>query len=189
MIKKITALIMIFALLCPFASALCEAEISPEDDEPAFACPDDSDPQALIEAAMEVYSWFAMRTLDIDPYMPSADGNLFRVFDDRLNTREKLTSVLREYFSEEIVNVLLTSGVYVEEDGYLYTGMDSRDIDPTIADIQYYKTGETETEQYFSAAVFYSEEEGEITDLREFNFLREKNADDKWVFTDFWFIW
>lgn len=145
-------------------------------------------PESVVTAALEVYSWFAMCPLDVDPEQPDEQGVMFRVYDDRLNTREKLETVVRDYFSEEIANALLASGVYSEEGGYLYTGETYRDIDPTIALVEYAVAEQTEDKVWYTATVYYSETEGEITSIDEYTFLRE-NIDGKWLFTDFWFFW
>ncbi len=147
-------------------------------------------PEEICLAAMEVYSWFALQPLDVDPDVPDSTLSRFRVFDERLNTKEKMTNVLQEYFSDEIVEMLLTSGVYAEEDGFLYTGAErTREIDPTIISTEYYLAEETDEARTYIAAVFYADEEtGEVGSLEEYTLYMEK-IDGKWVFTQFWFFW
>ena len=158
--------------------------------EPNFFIPqpEEETPEEVVTAAMEVYSWFAMQPLDIDPYQPDSDGLRFRVLDERLNTLEGLYTAVRAVFSEEITQELLSSGVYYEEDGYLYAAEDGRAMDPTIAYVEYVATPEGDDKVLYTAAVFYSEEEGVITSINEYTSVREK-IDGEWVFTDFWFFW
>ncbi len=176
----------LFALLLSLALLLAPCALA----EPDFTIPSgpQDTPEEAVTSALEVYSWFAMRPLDTDPYLPDSDGSRFRVYDDRLNTREGLMSAVREVFSEEICQELMESGVYYEEDGYLYAGDEGRDPDPTIAYVEYVATPEGEDKIWYTAAVFYSEEEGVITSIDEYTSLREK-IDGRWVFTDFWFFW
>ena len=171
-------LVCIVCLMLLAGVTLAETDFTPSAD---------ADPAELMEEAMEVYGWFALCPLDVDPYMPSADGNLYRVLDSRLNTPEAMRAVLESYFSDEICDQLMTSGVYVAEDGWLYTGMEYREADPTIAAVEYYLTEQTDSQQWYTAAVYYSTEEGEITSIDEYTYLRELIG-DRWVFTDFWFF-
>ncbi len=187
-VALLSALLSIYPAPCEGAGGPFPASAQISDLPEDFILPEDAGPEEIMSAALEIYSWFAMGTLDVDPFAPSADGTLFRVYDERLNTKAKLSSILHAYFSDEICRELLSSGVYREEDGYLYSGIDSREINPAIAETQYYISYEDGETQHITAAVFYSEEEGVITSMEEYTFLREK-IDGKWLFTDFWFFW
>jgi len=146
-------------------------------------------PEEICTAAMEVYSWFALAPLDVDPSQSDSTGLRYRVFDERLRTPEQLEGVVSEYFSDEITQMLMGSGVYAEEGGYLYTVPEqARPVDETIVSTEYYLAEETETSRVYQAAVFYGDESGEITSLEEYTMLMEK-INGKWVFTSFWFFW
>lgn len=176
-----------FLCVCIALLMLCCSALS--EDAGDFSKENLETPQELCSAAMEVYSWFAMAPLDADPSLPDSTGARYRVYDDRLNTYEKLSSVVHEYFSDEISNMLLGSGVYAEEDGYLYTVLDTaRPIDPSIVSTEYYLANETDSEREYNAAVFYADDTGEVASLEEYTLVMEKEDGD-WVFTDFWFFW
>jgi len=146
-------------------------------------------PEQICTAAMEVYSWFALAPLDVDPSLPDSTGVRYRVFDERLQTPEKLEEVVSEYFSEEITQMLMGSGVYAQEDGFLYTVPEpARPIDQTILSTEYYLAEETDESRTYHAAVFYADEEGNVTSLEEYTLMQEK-IDGQWRFTSFWFFW
>lgn len=147
-------------------------------------------PEELCKTAMEMYAWFALSPLDVDMSIPDSSLCRFRVYDERYDTKAEMESALRGTFSEEITQMLLSSGVYAEEDGYLYTAPPQRrEIDPSIAATEYYLAEQTDTTQTYIAAVFYTDGASEeIIDLEEYTLFREK-IDDVWVFTEFWFFW
>lgn len=185
---------MIKRILCAYMAAMlltdvCYAEGASDAAVSDFSAEHLETPEQICSAAMEVYSWFAMAPLDVDLSMPDSTGVRFRVFDERLNTPENLGEVVREYFSEEIAQMLMGSGVYAEEDGFLYTAQEgARSIDETIVSTEYYLAEETDSARTYLAAVFYADETGEIASLEEYTLLMEK-IDGKWVFTSFWFFW
>ncbi|MDO4740196.1 MAG: hypothetical protein Q4A66_05970 [Eubacteriales bacterium] len=177
-------------MLCALLAALlllgCASAQEVQED---FSAEHLRTPEEICTAAMEVYSWFALAPLDVDLAQPDSTGLRFRVFDERLNRPELLEAVVREYFCEEIVQMLMGSGVYAEEDGYLYTVPDTaRAIDETIVSTEYYLAEETEDTRTYHAAVFYADETGEIASLEEYTFLMKK-IDGEWLFTSFWFFW
>lgn len=177
-------------LFLSFAAA-AETDLSVSDAADDFSLTGLETAEEICSAAMEVYSWFALQPLDVDTDLPDSTLTRYRVLDSRLNTIEKMTAVLQEYFSQAIVEELLSCGVYAEEDGYLYTGAEqTRSIDPTIVSTEYYLAEETNTTRSYSAAVFYSDSEDSdvVTALEEYTLLMEK-IDDRWVFTEFWFFW
>lgn len=190
--KTIRGLCAALALAILLCGALAETDAAtPSDAVSDFSPAGLETPEEICTAAMEVYSWFALQPLDVDLTMPDSTMTRYRVLDERLNTPEKMTAVLHEYFSEEIVEALMTCGVYAEEDGYLYTGAEqTRPIDPTIVSTEYYLAEETEITRSYNAAVFYSDEEGSetVTALEEYTLYME-NIDGKWLFTSFWFFW
>ena len=173
-------------VLCSLLGIACAQGTEAEHD---FSSHELETPEEICLAAMEVYSWFALAPLDVDPTLPDSTGLRFRVFDDRLQTPEQLEAVVSEYFSEEITQMLMGSGVYAEEGGYLYTSPSiARPIDETIVSTEYYLAEETDTTRTYHAAVFYSDENGEVASLEEYTLLMEK-IDGEWVFTSFWFFW
>ncbi|MBQ4084986.1 MAG: hypothetical protein IJC54_00245 [Clostridia bacterium] len=180
---------LLLRILCALCLLTLGTSAALAEETSAFSAQDLQTPEQICTAAMEVYSWFALSPLDTDPSLPDSTGLRFRVFDDRLQTADQLRAVVREYFSEEITEMLMGSGVYAEEDGYLYTVPGAgRPIDEAIVSTEYYLFEETDSARTYHAAVFYADETGEISTLEEYTLLMEK-IDGKWVFTSFWFFW
>ena len=176
-------------ILCALLAILTVVFSACADTIADFSAEDLETPQEICTAAMEVYSWFAMSPLAVDKTQSDLSGLRFRVLDERLDTREELSAVAEEYFCPEIAEMLMGSGVYSEEDGYLYTSPDgARPIDPSIVSTEYYLFDETETSRTYHAAVFYAGSDGNIASLEEYTLLMEK-IDGKWLFTSFWFFW
>ena len=176
-------------VLCALIAALAIAGCASADTIADFSADGLETPEEICTAAMEVYSWFAMAPLAVDETKADFTGTRYRVLDERLDTREELEAVAEEYFCAEIADMLMGSGVYAEEDGFLYTSPEgARPIDPSIVSTEYYLAEETDAQRTYHAAVFYADETGEIGSLEEYTMLMEK-IDGKWVFTSFWFFW
>lgn len=135
--------------------------------------------------ALEAYSWFVLAPLDIDPEFPDESGTLYRVLDERYNTKEALESYLKTIFSDEIVADLMGMGVYTEIDGFLYTTEDGREMDPNIAENEFVLESEDDQTQVYKVYVFYYEDTEEMEEL---TYVRKKFG-DTWKFTEFPFFW
>ena len=176
-------------ILCALTAMLMMTFGAHADTIADFSAENLETPEDICTAAMEVYSWFAMSPLAVDETQSDSTGLRCKVLDERLDTKEELSAVVEEYFCPDIAEMLMGSGVYAEENGFLHTSPEgARSIDPSIVSTEYYLFDETETSRTYHAAVFYADETGEIGSLEEYTMLMEK-IDGKWVFTSFWFFW
>lgn len=140
--------------------------------------------------AMDVFSWFVMQPLDVDESLPDSSGTMWRVLDERFNTKEGMLDMLGFYFSDEIVNELWTSNAnpYKEIGGYLYTDGEGRGMDDRIGETELTIASKTATRVDMDMAVYYIEsgDGGEATDT--FHYVREL-INGEWKYTEFPFFW
>ena len=173
--SKWTAWVLIFMLLISGAAL---GEVQADESET---------PDQVITSAMEIYSWFTISPLDVDPELPGGDG-LFRVADENMCSYETMMRLLEDHFSEEIIEGILSYEVYTVIDGLLYGEGMGRAIDPNISDVEYEEISVDEEKIVYQATVHYvgEGENGIVPDV--FEFVRERK-EDKWVFTQFTFFW
>jgi hypothetical protein len=146
-------------------------------------------PEDIIVAAMELYSWFTISPLDVDPDLISADGFLYRVADEELCRNEVIMQLLSDTFSAQIIEEMMMYEVYTVIDGMLYTTAGGgRGIDQNISFVEYEETYSDEQKIVYRVVVHYHGEAEFYMLPDEFEFIREK-IDDKWLFTQFIFFW
>ncbi len=164
------------------------AEVGKDGVEPSDGLETEDEDDLL--GAMEVYSWFALEPLDVDESLPSPDGTMWRVLDDRFNTKELLLDMLHFYFSEEIVNELWNSSTnpYTEINGYLYTTGEGREMDERIGETEVSVLSKTDSKVELNVLVHYLEPDEYGTTDESFHYTRElKN--DEWQYSEFPFFW
>ncbi|MDO4549592.1 MAG: hypothetical protein Q4D04_15995, partial [Clostridia bacterium] len=138
--------------------------------------------------AMEVYSWFMLCPLDIDPEKPDSTGQRYQVLDERFNTTEQLRDFVSQFFSDAIVDDLFAMDIYVEgADGYLYTTDEGRNIDETIGETEFELTESSDTRMVYTVVVNYWTDDEQV-EQEQFTYVREL-IDDHWKFTEFPFYW
>lgn len=138
-------------------------------------------------SAMEVYSWFVLQPLDVDPDKPDETGEYYQVLDERFNTMALLREYVATYFSDEIVDTLFAMNVYKEIDGFLYTTTEGRNIDENIGETEFTVVDETSNRITYEVSVNYWKEDGSIQN-EVFTYVRELIG-DTWRFTTFPFFW
>ena len=136
--------------------------------------------------AMEVYSWFVMQPLDVDPEKPDSAGTHFQVLDERFNTMQLLHDYVSTQFSDAIVEDLFEMNVYVEENGFLYTTSEGRNIDENIGETEFEVLEETPDKVTYNVTVYYWDTEDSVEE--EFTYVRE-HIGGEWKFTEFPFFW
>ena len=149
---------------------------------------DDEDNQVedTLMSAMEVYSWFVLYPLDVDYDKPNAAGDRYQVLDERFNTMDALRDMVSQYFSDDIVEDLFSMGVYTEEDGYLYTTDEGRQMDVHIGETEFELTEETDQEKVYTVTVNYWGEEDNPVEVLTYV---QQLIDGQWKFTQFPFYW
>ena len=149
---------------------------------------DDEDNQVedTLMSAMEVYSWFVLYPLDVDYDKPNAAGDRYQVLDERFNTMDALRDMVSQYFSDDIVEDLFSMGVYTEEDGYLYTTDEGRQMDVHIGETEFELTEETGEEKVYTVTVNYWGEEDNPVEVLTYV---QQLIDGQWKFTQFPFYW
>ena len=106
---------------------------------------------------VEVGSCLCLILMDYDK--PNAAGDRYQVLDERFNTMDALRDMVSQYFSDDIVEDLFSMGVYTEEDGYLYTTDEGRQMDVHIGETEFELTEETGEEKVYTVTVNYWGEE------------------------------
>jgi len=143
--------------------------------------------QAQIEEAMAVYSWFTIWPLGGDLNQPSEDGLMYRVLDERYDTRMELAEFALEYFSMEIVTSLFAQGPYYDIDGYLYVDDWFSIMDENISSVEYELADSGEGWVQYRAHVSYLQDSEEgYTESYDF---RLEQRGENWIFTEFAFYW
>lgn len=156
-----------------------------EDEGDVWLDEEDTVEDTLL-AAMEVYSWFVLYPLDVDYDKPNAAGDRYQVLDERFNTMALLRDFVGEYFSDELVEELFAMGVYTQENGYLYTTDEGRQIDEHIGETEFEVTEETEDRVVYTVTVNYWG--GDTPEEEVFTYVRQL-IDGQWKFTEFPFYW
>lgn len=145
-------------------------------------------PAQVIISAMEVYSWFTISPLDVDPELPIGEGNVFRVADETLCRYETVMKILEANFSREIIEEMLAYDIYQVVDGVLYGDGMGRGIDPNISEVEYETVSADDQKVVYRVTVHYvGEGEADVTP-DAFEFVRERSG-EQWVFTQFPFFW
>lgn len=201
--KKIQALALAWALLI----ALCACGPKPPAQAPEAGSGDQTDyaglpapgtdpakqaPEDFIRPALDVFSWFAVAPLEADmaqvKQAPLETGgepvDWFRVKDTRLDTYQKLSAYVRNFFDEEITGQLMSNGVYRDIDGYLYNTQGGRGTNITIEGEHFDIIDMNEDTVRFEVAVSYTADSGEPENPKILEFVMKKQ-NGKWVFTEF----
>lgn len=181
-----------------------EEEVDDEDGltEQDYAIDDDSDADLVDidslssvqqddwEGAMEVYSWFAMEPLDVDESRPDTSGTMWRVLDERFDTKAKMMDMLSSYFSGEIVDSLWGSEVnpYTEIDGYLFTDGEGRSMDERIGEYSIDVARSTDEKVELNVTVYYTDAGEDGQTQESFHYTRELQG-GQWKYTEFPFFW
>ena len=184
-IRRAAAWILAIILLC--MPALAE-EVQEETGERSFPGVYGETPEEIIVSAMEVYSWFTICPLDVDPELAGGDGSVFRVADETLCNYNAVIRLLDFTFSEEIVEGLLAYDVYTIIDDTLYGTGGGRTIDPRICEVNYEETYSDEERVVYTVTVHYLGEGENAVEPDVLEFVRERIG-GQWLFTQFPFFW
>ena len=150
---------------------------------------EDDDARAMVLDAMEIYAWFVMSPLQVDPNAPLLEGGLRPVLDEELGNAETMNALLARTFSEEIISSLWDWDAYQVIDGWLYgvereDSLLTRPMDEMISDIAVEITSDEADRRVYTATVCYLNAD-EPVDLE---FVSER-INGQWVFTEFPFFW
>lgn len=155
-----------------------------------YAFPDiyEEEPEDIILPAMEMYSWFTISPLDVDPEMPGGDGSVFRVADEMLCSYDTMMRLLDFTFSPELVEEMFAYGRYTVIDGCLYGTAGGRGVDPLISEVIYEETQRSAEKIVYTVTVNYYGEGENAMEPHVLEFVREQ-INGLWVFTHFPFFW
>lgn len=184
--KHIRFAALILAMLMLIPSAWAEEAI--DEGERSFLGVFEESPEQTITSAMEIYSWFTICPLDVDPELAGGDGSVFRVADDVLCDYEIMMRLLDFSFSPELVSEMFAYETYTVIDGQLYGRGGGRAVDPLISEVIYEETERTDERIVYTVTVYYLGEGEDATDCHVLEFVREP-VDGMWVFTQFPFFW
>lgn len=183
-IRSIAVWLLILMLVC--AAAL--AEETADESERSFPDVYEETPEDIILSAMEMYSWFTISPLDVDPELAGGDGSVFRVADETLCRDEIMMRLLDFTFCPEIVEELMAYETYTVIDGLLYGTAGGRPVDPLISEVIYEETENSEDRVVYTVTVKYLGEGGNAMAPDVLEFVREP-VNGLWVFTQFPFFW
>ena len=181
---KYIRLIMVWML----AGLLMRASGFAQEGSYAFLDVREETAEDVILPAMEMYSWFTISPLDVDPELPGGDGDVFRVADEVLCNYETMIRLLDFTFSPEVVEEMFAYGQYTVIDGSLYGTVGGRAIDPLISGVTYEETHRSADKIVYTVTVNYFGEGENAMEPHVLEFVREP-INGLWVFTHFPFFW
>jgi len=182
------AWLLVILMACPVALAETMGEAEPSLQERAFMGAFSETPEELIVSAMEVYSWFTISPLDVDPELMGGSGGVWRVADEALCHVDVMMRLMDFIFSPEIVDYLMNYGPYTVIDGMLYGAAGGRSVDPRISNVEYEESTADDEKIVYTVTVHYLDEAGKEMEPDVLEFVREK-IEGQWVFTVFPFFW
>jgi len=141
------------------------------------------------------HEWESAFTMDVGEHQ----YNYFLVTDERYPTFQSFINDLRNHFSEEFVQHLLSNEDYIEHDGLFYTAHGARGADIGFHDVNYEIISQSADKIIFRATVRYkdsalfelTEEEWDAINWDEMEFVIKEilytyeKINDNWVFTEF----
>lgn len=179
MIRRIFTWILVLMMMAVPALA---------DQRDSFFGSEEQSPQEIITSAMEIYSWFTISPLDVDPELTGGDGRVCRVADELLCDYGTVMRLLDFTFSPEIVRGLLAYNTYEVIDGQLYGVGGGRGVDERISEVSYEITESGESRIVYTVTVYYVGVQDGEANSETFEFVREP-VNGLWVFTQFPFFW
>ena len=179
MIRRIFAWFLVLMLMV--TPALADRQVS-------FFTSEAQSPQEIITSAMEMYSWFTISPLDVDPELTGGDGSVCRVADELLCDYGTVMRLLDFTFSPEIVRSLMEYNTYQVIDGQLYGVGGGRGIDERISEVFYEETEKSAERIVYTVTVYYVGVQEDEAACETYEFVREP-VGGLWVFTQFPFFW
>lgn len=167
---------------------LCVPAFAENADERSFPGVSGETPEEIIISAMEIYSWFTICPLDVDPELVGGDGSVCRVADEMLCSYDTIMRLLDFSFSPDIVEAIFSYETYTVIDGMLYGTAGGRAIDPLISEVSYEETYRGEDRIVYTVTVNYLGEGENAIEPDVLEFVREP-INGQWVFTQFPFFW
>lgn len=158
------------------------------DRESDFFGGDQNTPEEIITSAMEIYSWFTISPLDVDPELPGGEGGVWQVADELLRDYGTVMRLLDFNFSPEIVEGLMEYEVYTVIDGVLYGTGGGRGVDARISEVTYEETYAGDDRIVYTVTVYYVGVADGEKNCEVLEFVREP-VNGLWVFTQFPFFW
>lgn len=115
-------------------------------------------------------------------------GEWARVTDTRIETKEKLLNALFQWFSEDVINVLMDAYKFTDRDGVLYYHLDGSDArSSTYTSSVWELTELSGGRAVYTEYALFTYEAGE-TQEREYTYVAE-NFGGVWTFTQFNMPW
>lgn len=148
--------------------------------------PTKQSPDDIFAAANELYLLFDENALNVEcdktTIVEINGAEYYPVTDERFDTKAELLEALDKYFSEEIINSLMSGGKFTEMGGKMYVKAVSDGI-PLGTNVTYELTSLTDDEAVFMRYDTYVYEAGE-TETKGTEYIAEK-ADGIWRFTKY----
>lgn len=153
--------------------------------------PTTQQPDEIFATANMLYGLFTNNKADIrldSQNQIEFNGSVYvLVTDDAIGTKAKLLDALSKYFSSDIVNALMDTNRFIEQDGMLYYQYLVGGTDPSYRGTVYELTDLTESNAVFTGYSTFEYEAGETVEV-ESTYTAE-NQFGVWRFTEFSLPW
>ncbi len=202
--KKFLCMVAIGALMFVMCSCKTVKKIDLSDQPKQSAqvtqeATNDENVGDVINEARKVASYFYFDNHDADYYdeavNETVDGRTWcKITDTRFNTKEAAKEFLQSQFSSELADKILTNALekefFKEIDGNLYALIG--DGGQLVNSSEYSVAEKTDNKVTYNVVIEYLGDEdangNPVNEKKEYTFVREK-INDKWVFTQFEYVW
>lgn len=165
-------------------------EIEEEAEAPADSDPSDEDVARLFAEAREVYEWYDGFRYEVDnndSYQDPSTGYLYyRLISPSVSSVKEMENRVRQYFSSEIADGLLSYNMYIDHNGAVYRIGADRGADITRGDIISMSVTDRSDSRIVYTVVVESLDfdSGQPNGSEKIEYILEKIG-DQWLFTQF----
>ncbi len=173
-------------LLCYFIAltllVACSSQPTPQESTSIS----DEEVNALYEQAVTLYAWFDLSSLPVDTSQKATiDGETFFKVTAEIATYQELVTRLKRVFDDQIVNDLLSRGIYTDYQGSLYGRPADRGTNRLRGAEEYNINRRNDEEIEYLVKVEILDDNGAVKDYKHYLFRLLKYKDDVWRFNSF----
>ncbi len=146
----------------------------------------DEEVKALYEQAVTLYSWFDLSSLPVDTSQKATiDGETFFKVTAEIATYQELETRLKRIFDDQIVNDLLSRGIYTDYQGSLYGRPADRGTNRLRGTEEHNINRRNNQEIEYLVKVEILDDTGAVKDYAHYCFRLVKYKDTVWRFSSF----
>ncbi len=146
----------------------------------------DEEVKALYEQAVTLYSWFDLSSLPVDTSQKATiDGETFFKVSAEVATYQELETRLTRIFDDQIVNDLMSRGIYTDYQGSLYAKPADRGTNRLRGAEVHSINRRNDKEIEYCVKVEILDDKGAIKDYEHYCFRLVKYKDAAWRFSSF----